>query len=671
MPVLHREKPVRKYKRKQKNRFSFLLFSLWIPLTFFFLETVAHLFFFGFEFGIDTFLRTAASLAIGALISFIAQLFDRRVCWWLHTVIFAILGLIFSVHYVYNQSIHAFFSYQLLGLAGDVADFWRETLFAILLCIPKILLSFLPLGLFLYFGSRTPYPQKEERSVASAATASTAVVLVLALVITLLIAPSNLNSLLYIRNDLSRGIKDYGLVTATSVDLYQSLFGAPEEEIEAPPPEEVPQEQVTEYNITDIDFEYLIANEQDSEIKEMHEYFASAPATKKNEYTGMFEGKNLIFLSLEAFSYKALDPELTPTLYKMYTEGFKFNNFYAPLWGGSTATGEYANMTGNFYTLANCIERSGDTTQYYAYGNLFARAGYSTYGYHNHTYTYYGRDKSHPNFGFPNFTGIGNGMELPSSTWPRSDYEMAVVTGGDYTSDAPFMTYYMTVSGHANFTWAGNGMAAKHRYDLPESMQGYSENVKAYLATQIEAELCVTELCRQLEEAGQLENTVFAMCCDHLPYALTDEELSELYGLPAKDIRNNYDLYRNAFILWSPSMEEPVEVDTPCASYDMLPTIANLFGLEYDSRLITGKDILSDTEKIVLINTLGSGGSWNWITAEGSYSTVTGKFTPSDSCTLSAEQQSEYVSLTQKKVAAMRKYSFGILDNNYYSYIYK
>ena len=56
----------------------------------------------------------------------------------------------------------------------------------------------------------------------------------------------------------------------------------------------------------------------------------------------MFEGCNLILITAESFSYLAIDPELTPTLYKLQTEGFNFTNFYTPYWDVSTSDGEYA-----------------------------------------------------------------------------------------------------------------------------------------------------------------------------------------------------------------------------------------------------------------------------------------------------------------------------------------
>ncbi len=96
----------------------------------------------------------------------------------------------------------------------------------------------------------------------------------------------------------------------------------------------------------DIDFDALIANETDSTLKDMHEYFRDRTPTEKNQYTGMFQGKNLLLFTGEAFWIGAVNEQYTPTLYKLAHSGFVFENFYNPLWYYSTVDGEYAATTG-------------------------------------------------------------------------------------------------------------------------------------------------------------------------------------------------------------------------------------------------------------------------------------------------------------------------------------
>ena len=93
------------------------------------------------------------------------------------------------------------------------------------------------------------------------------------------------------------------------------------------------QETVYENQVMEIDFDSLIAEEPNETIREMHQYFSNVTPTKKNQYTGMFEGKNLIWICAEGFSSWALNDAKTPTLSKMAQEGFVFKNFYNPIWG--------------------------------------------------------------------------------------------------------------------------------------------------------------------------------------------------------------------------------------------------------------------------------------------------------------------------------------------------
>ena len=459
------------------------------------------------------------------------------------------------------------------------------------------------------------------------------------------------------------------------------MFGAPEETFDngnvTDPDAVLPgdkdnkgkQEEEKEYgyNVMNIDFDKAAKNAGSTQLKNMDNYFKTVQPTQKNKYTGMFKDKNLVFITLEGFSDKIIDPEFTPTLYKMSTEGFVFKNFYNSIWGGSTATGEYSCMTGNFYTTANCLKLSGSKYQPFALGNQFKKLGYTTLAYHNNSYTYYGRDKSHPNFGYT-WKATNHGLTLQYNGWPRSDKEMAEVSSKDFVGlGHPFHVYYMSVSGHANYTFSGNSMSSRHRKDLPEKLLSKSEGVQAYNACQYEVELMLKALIDALEASGELENTVFAIAEDHYPYALSDADLATLYGIPKEGIRNNFDLYRNGFLLWSASMTQPVIVDKPCSAIDILPTLSNLFGLEYDSRLLMGSDILADGDHFALIKVNG----WSWISTQGEYNASAKRFTPSANCTLSDSEKTEYVNAMNKIVRAKQTYSKQLLDKDYYRHIYK
>jgi phosphoglycerol transferase MdoB-like AlkP superfamily enzyme len=206
---------------------------------------------------------------------------------------------------------------------------------------------------------------------------------------------------------------------------------------------------------------------------------------------------------------------------------------------------------------------------------------------------------------------LGTGLKVQEQ-WPESDLEMIQLTTPEFIGTSPWHVYYMTVSGHKNYNWNGNNMARKHRDKVADL--DMSENCKAYVACNIELDLAMEWLIQALDEAGELSNTVFAISGDHYPYGLTHEEIGEFLGHP---VEPDFELYQSTFILWTPDME-PERVDKICSTLDIIPTLSNLFGLEYDSRLLAGRDIFSDASPLVMF------ANRSWITEEGRYNARTG-----------------------------------------------
>lgn len=409
---------------------------------------------------------------------------------------------------------------------------------------------------------------------------------------------------------------------------------------------------VYEPNVMDVHFP---EDEQNGIYAGMNEYFKNVQPTMKNEYTGLFKGKNLILITAEGFSEFVVDEKLTPTLYKLFNEGFIFEDFYTPIWGVSTSDGEFVATTG-------LIPKAGvwsyteiaDNYMPLSFGHQFSDLGYVTKAYHNHSYTYYNRDKSYPSMGY-DYKGVGNGMEI-TNQWPESDVEMMEVTVPEFVEDVPFHVYYLTVSGHLEYNFTGNSMALKH-FDAVEGLE-YSEPVRAYIACQLELEAAVTNLLKQLEAAGQLENTVIALSGDHYPYGLTESEYNELAGY---ELEKNFEMYRNGFILWSGDMEAPVRVEKTCSSLDIAPTLSNLFGLDYDSRLYMGRDILSDAQPLVVFQ------NRSFINGKIQYNSSTGVVTKRTSEDITEDYVAECISA----VNDMFTQSANIIDYDYYGYLFK
>ncbi len=418
----------------------------------------------------------------------------------------------------------------------------------------------------------------------------------------------------------------------------------------------------------ELDLEKLAeASAGDKQKEWLAEYITTLEPTRENEYTGMFEGYNLIYLTAEGFSTYAIDPQLTPTLYKLSNSGFVFRNYYVPLWQTSTSDGEYVNCTGLIPDGQFSMKKSGSNNMPYTLAKYFGTEGVQGYAYHNNTMSYYDRHITHPNLGYI-FKAAKLGacsqaeygqyifpMENPGK-WPASDYEMMQGSVPEYINMDRFHIYYMTISGHMYYSFSGNSMSSKNR-DAVKDLE-MSENARAYYACHIELDKALQYLIEELEAAGKLENTVICLSADHYPYAMTDEEYEELAG---KDLSENRDKFRNTLILWNVGMEEPVVVDKACCSIDILPTLLNLFGFEFDSRMYAGRDIFSDEEGVVIFN------DRSFVTDTVYYDKKKGTVTWKKE--LSPEEQQDY--LEYMKEEAKRRYSFSayILREDYYQLI--
>lgn len=643
------------------------LWLLWLPLSLLWLEGVVRVYTFHSLLGRGLIYIPLFTMAIGLLLDFICCMFKPKTCRRLAVILLFLCSFWYIVQTVYFHVCTTFLTLYSVGTgAGPITQFWREILIGILESFPVLLLEVIPFVLFMWKGRRH-FPQAEsgKRLCRLLFTAAAAFHVIAALAVNLstggLMSPRFLYREAFIP-ELS--VSNFGVLTTLRQDAQQLIFSQGKQltetlDLDLPlefdsDPEPTPSPSYTpvtwEDNVLDLDFEALAEAEEDPELKEMHEYFGSRAPTAKNQYTGMFEGKNLIFLTAEGFSSYAVDEELTPTLYKLATSGFVFENFYNPLWWVSTSDGEYVNCQSLIPKSGVwSMYRSGTNSLPFTLGNQFRRLGYDTYAYHDHYWDYYNRNVSHPNMGY-DYKGRGNGLEM-SDLWPESDVEMMELSIPEYLDQTPFHVYYMTVSGHMNYTFNANAMSAKHRQAVEHL--DLSEEAQAYLACNIELDQALSYLLQQLEQAGILQDTVICLAPDHYPYGLNKEYIDELAG---HEVEENFELYESTLILWSGDLEEPVVVDKPCSSLDILPTLSNLFGLEYDSRLLMGRDILSDSEGLVVFS------NRSYITEHGRFNARTDEFAPYDDVAV----PESYAQKMMQQVNDMFSYSVAVLDNDYY-----
>ncbi len=610
----------------------------------------------------------AAAFLVSGIISFFKEKVAR--------VLYAAALIFVFINYCVQVVYHLFFGKYLIffSLIAGGADqvigdgLLSATLSAIFTGLPAIALLSLPI-VFYFVKIRKILGIFGDKPLVSLARAASGVALYFAIIGIIFIFPLT-RDIYTSAFDTNISARHFGMLATQVEDFKYNVLGFPQANILAEEDENPPAKDYSssKYNVMKIDFNKLLsANDKDDAISLLDSYFSKAVPTKKNEMTGAYKDYNVIFITAEGFSPYAVHPEITPTLYKMTRQGITFSNFYTPLWDVSTSDGEYVNCTG-------LIPKSGVWSMYmsgknympFTLGNQFARLGVaSRYAFHNHNYSFYHRDVSHTNMGYT-YLGVGNGLEkYITDVWPESDLEMIKATVPMYSSADRFCAYYITVSGHLNYSPEDNAMVAKN-WDAVKNL-AYSDTVKSYFACHIELDKAIESLLSQLEAAGKADNTLIVLTPDHYPYGLEDESTDTKYHyfaeLAGHEIETNFELYKSNLIIYSPSMTEGVVEDKPCSSLDILPTVSNLLGLEYDSRLLMGRDIFSDSDSLVLF------ADRSWITNKGRYNANTEEFIPSSDLDEDLDLE-KYISNTNAVVKNKFKISSLMLENDYYAHVF-
>jgi hypothetical protein len=664
-----------------------ILSMLYFPCLFVYLELCFHLLVFN-KIDSNIIYPMLMAITMGFFLTAVTSVWKERINRILTIILTVIISIWFGVQLVYDHIFRTFLSLYSVGEnGGDVLEFWREALNGILAKLPGIFLLLLPIPALIILIKKVSFQEKRHPMFAGVQILSGIGCYLIFLLFLLFPGkkPHTPYDLYHIDFNQDLGIEKIGLVTATCFDIRNVVFGAPDFKMggevyasvdlpkvtvtpsstkapkksvqsasagTSPTPSPLPTPTPIDIspNILNIDFMKLAEEERNVALKNLHQYFSTVTPTNKNKYTGMFKGYNLIFLTAEGFSPWAVDPVVTPTLYKLTHSGFVFENFYTPIWWTSTSDGEFVACTGLIPNGTNSFTKSAKCSMPLCLGWQFGELGYSTRAYHDHSYKYYNRNLSHPNMGYDYKGANGGGLEV-KPTWPESDLEMMQVTIPEYIKDEKFHTYYMTVSGHMEYNFLGNSMSAKNR-SYVEGLP-YSDDCKAYIACNKELDLALEYLINSLDEAGVLDNTVIVMSADHYPYGLSMDEINELAG---HKVEENFELYKNNLVLWNSKIKKPIVVDKYCSSLDIMPTINNLFGIPYDSRLFMGQDILSDAPALVMMS------NQSFITDHIKYNSKTGEIVKLDDEELPENYVKAYVNIVRSKFNV----SGSIIKNNYY-----
>lgn len=465
------------------------------------------------------------------------------------------------------------------------------------------------------------------------------------------------NKKLFVNPDVPTvAVNQFGTTVFGILDFKTFLFPVEEENNTFELTEE--EEIIVEREVSAA-LEEISKSETNKKYTSLNNYFASQKVTDYNEYTGMFEGKNVVVILMESVNEAIINEEFFPNFTKLYNDGWHWENNYSPRNSCATGNNEFSAMTGLYSIYNTCTSNVYKNNTYYqSIFGLFNDKGYTTTSMHNFVEWYYKRKTIHPNMGSGKYYGADS-LDIKTShygEWPSDVefFEKAFDIVLNDESDAPFMTWLTTVTSHQPYSVSSTyGDLYKDEF----KKLGYSTTVSRYLSKLKVVDEAIGVMLEKLTEAGELDNTVIVMLADHYPYGLNKSYISEMIH---HDL-NDYEIEKTPLVIYNSEMTS--KTFTEYSSYiNLVPTLANLMNLDYDPRLYMGNDLLSEDYKSRVVF---ADGSWKNEIAYYNASTSKIKYYGEETYTSSEIQE------INNEVGLKISMSSKAIKNNYFNYLEK
>ena len=321
----------------------------------------------------------------------------------------------------------------------------------------------------------------------------------------------------------------------------------------------------------------------------------------------MFKDKNLIVIMMESANDIFINQEYYPNFYKLYSEGWSWDNNYSPRNSCATMNNEFSGMTSLYSIYNTCTASKYKNNSYFeSIFNLFNKQNYVTFSSHDYTEAYYPRSTIHKNMGSGEYYGVqklGISYSNEYKNWANDDEFMEAVLkiiDKKTSNKEHFMTWLTTVSSHQPYSV--DSIQGDKYYNMTKDT-GYPSDVRRYMSKLKILDDGLGVLLKGLEDRGILDDTVIVLYGDHYPYGISKEHLNEVLEYDTEEDMNAEQV---PFVIYNSTVEAK-KFDQYTFYLNILPTLANLFDLDYDPRYYLGTDLFSnDAESL----TVFADGSW-------------------------------------------------------------
>lgn len=402
----------------------------------------------------------------------------------------------------------------------------------------------------------------------------------------------------------------------------------------------------------------------DQALKTFNDYYQDRSDTQDwtNEYTGIFEGKNILVIHYESMQNLNIGlefngEEVTPTLNKLAKESIYFSNYYSQVSSGTSSDTEFTFNTSLMPTNNGTAFVSYFNREYVTIPLLLREKGYYAFSMHGNNGSFWNRNTMHETLGYQRFYSendyeidevIGLGLS------DKSFYKQSIEKIKEINAQGkPYYGTIITLTNHTPFDDVDKygefnvdlktTKVNKETGELEEVVYPYMEGTKLgnYFKSVHYADLALGEFITSLEEEGILDNTVLIIYGDH-DARIDDSEYKRLYNydpetngyincndLEEDDTKtcvtidnNTYELLRKVpLLIYSKETKEKLhkEVTTVMGMYDAMPTLGNMFGFYNKYQL--GHDIFQVKDDNIVVFPNG-----NWVTNKIYYNAQSGSY---------------------------------------------
>ena len=360
-----------------------------------------------------------------------------------------------------------------------------------------------------------------------------------------------------------------------------------------------------EYTVRNFYITFLKSDEgtNQKDLDFLKEEYSKEKEVNKNRYTGKYKGNNLIIVQLEGLDSWVINKNDTPTLYSMMRNSINFTNHYSYYnGGGSTFNSEFAVNTG-FITPLSYTQNAytfNKNSFPYSLAHLFKKQGYAVNAFHMNTKEYYSRGTNYKNWGYDNYYGL-----VDQNTYKDNSYylDRELLLNEEFKEkmfgSEKFVDYIITYTNHMPFNpEKGN---CKMLLDLDSKD---NENVSYDLTEEDcvrrqakETDYMMELLIKELKEREIFDKTTIVVLTDHYLYTLSDKSILDKY----KNTSNNL-INHTPFFIYTNNKDKKT-IKTVTSQLNVLPTVFNLFGIDYNPNHYIAQDALSNNyQKLVFFS---------------------------------------------------------------------